>query len=280
MQIVKPRVGFDPTESLSLCPRTQSWPPVCVGITPKNDAGTALVDLRERLRRLEPGSALAGPDSAVTFGDPAIDALMPWGGLRRGGLHEVAGDGGDAASFGFAAALLTRFADRGNEDNKVLWCRSRRFDQETGQPYGPGLARFGLRPAQLLLVEVSRPADVLWAMEEGLRCRGLAAVLGEGVLLDLTASRRLQLAAEAGGTTALLLPRAVSGTSVALTRWRVKALPGRPQAGGGLGRPRWQAALWRCRGGRTGEWCLEWHDETLRFAVVAALADRPLAAAV
>ena len=245
--------------------------------------GTVLSDLRERLRRLEPGHGPAGADAAVSLGDPAIDGALPWGGLRRGGLHEIAGMSGDAAAFGFAAALLARFGKHDQRDNKVLWCRSRRFDQEAGQPYGPGLARFGLSPAQLLLVEVSRPADVLWAMEEGLRCRGLAAVLGEGVSPDLTASRRLQLAAEAGGTTALLLPSTAASTSAALTRWRVKALPSRPQlaagSGGGPGRPRWQVALWRCRGGRAGEWCLEWHDETLRFAVVAALADRPLAAA-
>jgi protein ImuA len=236
-----------------------------------------LADLRERLRRLDHSNESA--DSGVSLGDAAIDQALPWGGLRRGGLHEVVGGNGDGAAFGFAAALLQRLS--GEQPRRmVLWCRCRRDGQETGLPYGPGLKRFGLEPKHMILVETRRPAEVLWAMEEGLRCRGLAAVLGEGVSPDLTASRRLQLAAEAGGTTALLLPRDASGVSAALTRWRVKALPSRPNAGGGPGRPRWQAALWRCRGGSTGQWCLEWHDETLRFAVVAALADRPLAAAV
>jgi len=237
-----------------------------------------LAELRRELRRFEVGAA--GPEAVVPFGDPLLDQALPWGGLRRGGLHEIAGEGADGSAAGFAAALLARLAKTQTGAGSILWCRSRRFDQEIGQPYGPGLARFGLRPAQLLVVAVSRPADVLWAMEEGLRCRGLAVVLGEGITPDLTASRRLQLAAEAGGSTALLLSHGAAGSaSAALSRWRVKALPSRPDPGGGPGRPRWQAALRRCRGGRPGEWCLEFDDATLRFTVVAALADRPLAAA-
>jgi protein ImuA len=44
-------------------------------------------------------------------------------------------------------------------------------------------------------------------MEEGLKCRGLAAVVGEATRLSLTASRRLQLAAGESGVTAILIRR-------------------------------------------------------------------------
>jgi protein ImuA len=159
----------------------------------------------------------------------------------------------------------------------VLWCRPARH--EAGVPYGPGLAEFGLGPDRLILVDTNKPRETLWAMEEGLRCRHLAAVVGEEATPDLTASRRLQLAAETGGTLGIVLPpaRIRPQTSAALTRWKVTALPSKPEAGG-PGRPRWNVALMRCRGGGGGEWALEWEHEALRFAVASPLADRPLAA--
>ena len=69
----------------------------------------------------------------------------------------------------------------------------------------PGLARFGLSPAQLVLVRAPREQDGLWAMEETLRCPAVGAALLVTRELDLTAARRLQLAAEAGGVLGLLL---------------------------------------------------------------------------
>ena len=237
---------------------------------------SALAELRRRIRALERTSlsGKANSDKALTFGVAEIDDVLPWGGLAYRGLHEIAGVEGDGSVFGFAAALL------GRVEGFVLWCRHRRSRQEAGMPYGPGLAELGLAPDRLILVETGRPKEVLWAMEEGLRCSPLAAVLCEGVTPDLAASRRLQLAAEAGGTIAFVLgpAKSRSPTSVALTRWRVTALPSIPEAKG-PGRPCWRAELLRCRGGAVGEWRLEWDDEALRFAVAAAVSERLLAAA-
>ena len=68
------------------------------------------------------------------------------------------------------------------------------------------------------MVRATRPADLLWAMEEGLRTPGIGAVLGEIRQLDLTASRRLQLAAESGGGVGLVLsPVETAGSTVAVT---------------------------------------------------------------
>jgi protein ImuA len=226
--------------------------------------------------RVARGADFLGGESArsavVSLGVPAIDAALPWGGLPSG-LHEIAA--ADAAGIGFAAFLAAR------RPGPVLWCRSRRVALAAGEPYGPGIAGLGLAPDRLILIEAAKPADLLWAMEEGARAKGLAAVLGEGAKADLTASRRLQLAAEAGEGLVLILSENLGQASAqsALTRWDVASCPSVPEAGG-PGRPCWKLALRRCRdGGRPQEWMVEWDDAAFSLSLASALSDRSLAAA-
>jgi protein ImuA len=163
----------------------------------------------------------------------------------------------------------------------VLWCLPR------PDLYGPGLAAHGLDPARVVLVRASRDAEILWAMEEGLRASGILAVVGEIGALPAVASRRLQLAAEHSGVTAFLLRRWRDGgqaareralPNAAVTRWRITALPSRPARGEpGVGRPRWRVELLRCRGGEPASWELEVPDATDHVSLAAALADRPAA---
>ena len=113
-------------------------------------------------------------------------------------------------------------------------------------PYGPGLDLFGLPLRQLLILRVSRPLDLLWAFEEALKSRALAAVLAElpedGSAADLTATRRLTLAARAGGGLGLLLRHRPSPlATAAMTRWQVAAAVSQPDAYGGLGRHRFRS---------------------------------------
>lgn len=231
-----------------------------------------LARLREQIRTLEkPGLS---DRSALEFGDPAIDDELPDGGLASGCVHELAASPQDAAAYGLLAVLLGRLI---GEAGVALWCGLAPSGRPA-MPYGPGLARFGLATERLILVRASKPADLLWAMEEGLRSGRFAAVLGEGLAPDLTATRRLQLAAEAGGATALLAFPATERRSLRLsaatTRWRIAAVPAvLPD------RPRWRVCLERCRGGGRRAWIFEWSHEALRLRVSAALADRPLAAA-
>ena len=150
------------------------------------------------------------PSGVLPFGVAAVDRALPGGGLARGAVHEILGQGGDeedgAAAAGFAAGILARLGD----GDAVLWCL-RRPDL-----YGPGLAAHGLDPARLVLVPRRATTDILWALEEGLRARrGLAAVVGEVGRLPMVASRRLQLAAERSGVTALLLRRWRTGGEAA-----------------------------------------------------------------
>jgi protein ImuA len=236
-----------------------------------------LPELRERVRRIErPTVAIHG---VLPFGVTVIDRVLPDGGLARGALHEILGAGGDeedgALAAAFAAGILGRLAG----DGTVLWCLPR------PDLYGHGLAAHGLDPAHIVLVRAPRDGEILWAMEEGLRAPGIAAVVGEVGTLAAVASRRLQLAAERSGITAFLLRRwRDSGQAArernlpnaAVTRWRIAALPSQPLRGEpGVGRPRWRVELLRCRGGEPACWEVEEADATGHVSLAAALADRP-----
>ena len=210
-------------------------------------------------------------DRVVSLGIPTMDTHLPWGGLPRGALHEIAGEGADreqgAAAAGFAAFWLAKLQAAG----PVLWIL-RAAARASIDLYAPGLSQQGLSqqglvrqrldPDRLILVSARRDDEALWAMEEGLKSKGLGAVIAEIGRLDLTASRRLQLAAETSGVTAFALRRWRLMTEAerearqpvaAMTRWRVTSLPG----GGAL---KWQVRLARCRGGRPAEWMMEQAD--------------------
>ncbi len=214
-------------------------------------------------------------------GIAAIDEALPAAGLEAQALHEISGltHADRVAATGYAAALLRRLTDvaEGGKQGTILWCQTAEARHEFGPIYGHGLRSFGLDPDRFCLVETRRDRDVLWALEEGARCPDLTAVIGEVGSLSFTATRRLSLAAAAGGTPVLLL-RAERGLplSAARTRWRVAARPGEADAFG-LGlpeHPRWQLELMRCRGGRPGTWTVEWNYETHRFRLAARVASR------
>jgi len=164
----------------------------------------------------------------------------------------------------------------------VLWVVERGSADDA--LYGPGLAAWGLTPARLLIARADDEDAVLWCLEEGLRCPALAAVVGQARSIDLTAGRRLQLAAEQGNTTGLLLPtghgagwrpRAAPAATAAATRWRVETAPAAPAAWGarGLGRARWRVTLERCQGGLPRAWTVESDDASGDLIVVSELRD-------
>jgi protein ImuA len=160
----------------------------------------------------------------------------------------------DGAATGFVLAQLP-------SKGPVLWVQDRLSLREGGRPYATGLASLLGRPVELLHLQVGRPVDVLWAMEEALGCAALAAVVGEiwgdPPALDFTATKRLALRAERGGVQAWLVRRAAhADLSAARERWRLSALPS-PPAPDDLrapGAPLWQAALLRARGRVPGDW--------------------------
>ena len=252
-------------------------------VSPRKDPA-GLAALRRRIALLERRPAVAEPAGggaaeAWRLGLDALDTALPERGLAVGGLHEAGGSatGDGPAAACFLAALFARL-ERRDGRRAVLVCQSRA--SPFGRLYGPGWRDLGLEPADLLLLSARRDRDVSWAMEEGLRSAGLAAVLGEVESLDFALSRRLALAARESLTPALLLRRDGLGpASAAFSRWRVAALPGRadPFDAAAPGLPRWRLELLRCRGGRPMTCTVEWNRETGDFGMAAALADRPAA---
>lgn len=236
----------------------------------------SLRQLRARVMRIERGVAAARGDGVLPLGMEEVDRALGEGGLRRSALHEVSGSAAD----GFVAMTAGRLAT--TEGRPVLWCTAAYGDG--GELYPPGLDDLGLVPSRLLMVRCSGHADLLAAAEDGLRCGGLAAVVVEaGRVPDMTAGRRLQLAAEDGGVTGFLMLRrdaswrhgatapdiaasCVMAPTPAVSRWLVDHAPG----GGGL---RWLLTLLRCRAGGAGAWVVEWNETTHRLSVVPAAGD-------
>jgi protein ImuA len=158
----------------------------------------------------------------------------------------------------------------------VLWALSRR------DLFAPGLALAGLGPARVLYAECRGDEEVLAVMEEGLRHRGLDAVVGEVGRVGMASTRRLQLASEEGATAALMLKRwrradedPLGQPSAASTRWRIACAPSATLPVEGIGRPRWRVELARQRGGETFELLMEGTDAQGRLALPAEPRDRP-----
>lgn len=266
--------------------------------------------------------------SLLPFGIPKLDRILG-GGLRRAALHEIrSGESRDAAAAtGFAVGVLAILASQearsgaaatgkhqearseqrerpgsqqearrteGPTGKQIMWIIESAAAHEAGFPYAAGLRCFGLSPSRLIVVRVRKPGDVLWVFEEGLRCRGLAAVVaeirGNPRPLDLTASRRLALRAGAHGVMGLLL-RQTSRVepNAAATRWLVAPRPAATTDDypDGIGNPVWRLTLERNRSGATGVFDVEWDHERGTFAesaparaahslpVAAVSADRP-----
>lgn len=220
-----------------------------------------------------------GPGGVLPFGLAALDDRLAGGGLADAGLHELApataGYSDDAAATLFLAGIAGRRAGAGGT---VLWVVARR------DLFAPGLAQGGLPPDRLLIAEAGGDREVLAVMEEGLRHGALAAVVGEVGRAGLTETRRLQLAAEEGGTMALMLRRwkkadPLVENSTAVTRWRIGSAPSAPLPVPGIGRARWQVELARQRGGPGFSLILEACDAQGRLALPALSADRPAAPA-
>lgn len=240
------------------------------------EAKSVLEEVRARIEQIEGRSKRT--KAALPFGLAEVDSRLPGDGLATGALHEIAG-GGNGAIDGAAAALFAG-GIAARTKGKILWCITR------PDLFAPALALVGLKPDRVIYVEAGDDKTILACMEEGLRHGGLGAVIGEIARLSMTASRRLQLAAEGTGSIGLALRRWRRQTeatdfgqpTAAMTRWRVSVLPSAPLPVAGVGRHRWLVELIRARAGESADFELEACDDKGRLALPAHLVHRPAAA--
>lgn len=177
----------------------------------------------------------------------------------------------DGAATGFLLAQLPR-------GKPLLWVQERMAMLEAGRIYPPGL---GL--GELIHVAARDARTALWAMEEGLRCSALGAVIGEiwgdPKALDFTATRRLAVAAERYGVAAFLIRLGGhANLSGARMRWRVGSAPSLPHPldPKAPGTAAWDAELFRARGFAPGRWVVRHDGAADRLDLVAATGDRTL----
>lgn len=189
-------------------------------------------------------------------------------GLCRGHYHELyaveAGDGASGAGFAIALALAANAMP-------LMWLRTEAGEREGGRLHGTGLAELGLSPAAIVLAVVADETALLRAAADAARCPGMGTVLveawGRAPGIDLTATRRLTLAAEASGVTIICLRVAAEPTlSAAATRWGVAADASTPMAANAPGAPAFAVECLRRRGAPAGSrWRVEWNRDAKTF---------------
>lgn len=231
-------------------------PQVALGLTDAFSASGAL--LQEMFAAAGDGAATGL--ALAQIGQPSVDA---------GSTDRAAGHG--ALEHGQAANAAPLF-----------WVQEKRAIREMGRVFAHGLPPALRRP--VLQVAANSAKDVLWAMEEGLKCPSFGAVIGEihgnPRALDFTASRRLAVASERYGVPAFLLRSAgrpeLSG---ARRRWRIESRPSlpHPHDGKAPGAPAWSLDLFRARDMRPGRWEVSYDRAAHRLDLVPAAGDGTLA---
>jgi len=256
--------------------------------------------LIEQMRQMERHPSDCATDTRphrnapLTTGWDAIDRALSrlGGGLMRGAIHEWFTEGGSPL------CVLEHLAKRaGRAAIDASGCGAVMWIGRACWPYPWAMAHDGVELLnEALWVDPPDIGTRLWATDLAARCSGVAAVIADGSELTMAATRRLQLAAQSGGTLVLLSRpgRERDRLSAATTRWLIR--PARSPTG----RPRWEIRLIRCKpstlatgeainaGTHTGvdtgmragpppTWHLEWDDATGAIHMATDVANRPAA---
>ena len=233
-----------------------------------------LTSLRHSLAHYD----LSSDRPALALGCAQADVVLG-GGLRPGALHEIFSLGWSTGGFAVGLALLAA------GKKPLFWVRPDYEAMEYGTVSPQGLLELGGDPRQLVVVCSRSQADALSAAADILACPHVGALLlemeGQPRCLDLVASRKLVLAAQKSGVTAVMLRNgAQAEPSAALTRWQIASAPSHPNDDD-WGNPVFDARLIRHRLGGLGRFLMRWNSQHGHFdtadhgVVVAAPSHRP-----
>jgi protein ImuA len=197
-----------------------------------------------RLQGFKPSPGI----TALTGLGPILDAF-PGKRFPTGAVHQFISDKRDhAATCGFISGLLSTLM---GDNGVTLWIG------DTTKIFPPALTFFGVQPHRFIFIDLIKEKEVLWTMEEALKCHALTTVVGEVPDISFTASRRLQLAVEQSLVTGLIVtkPSKKINTNACVSRWKITSLPGLPTGDlPGIGFPSWKVDLLKIRNGKPGVW--------------------------
>jgi protein ImuA len=190
----------------------------------------------------------------VDLGLGPIINSFPNSSFPTGAVHEFisANTEDAAASSGFIAGLLSSLL---TNTGAVLWISSSR------KLFPPALKNFGIHPDHFIFIDLQKERDVLWTMDEALKCGALSAVVGEMKEISFTNSRRLQLAVEQSGVTGFVLHNKFHSpnTTACVSRWKITPMPSEAfDEMPGICFPKWRVELMRIKNGKPGAWEIQW----------------------
>lgn len=225
-----------------------------------------LAEKKEILRRLKDTilsleGFSVGPDSLRhDFGLGAMNEAFPGGTFPVGMMHEFVSptEACAAAANGFLAGLVGTLM---KNEGVCLWISAGR------RIFPPALKFFGIEPHRVIFIDLKREKDVLWATEQALKCKSLAAVVAELRDISFAESRRLQLAVETSKVTGFLhrqQPR-LANTLACVSRWKIRPLASLTNGLPGVGFPCLEVELDKIRNGRPGIWQFGWRNGTFRM---------------
>lgn len=206
---------------------------------------------------------------AVDTGLGPVKHAFPDKTFPLGAVHEFicSQPGQVAATSGFISGILASLMKQAGAAIWIRMNKDKSYPVRISPIFPPALTLYGIDPASIIFIDLHNEKDVLWVMEEALKCNGLAAVVGEVQEISFTASRRLQLAVEESRVTGFLLrnqPRN-PGSTACLTRWEINSLPGIIEEDmPGVGYPCWNVALTKVRNGKPGSWEIMWTSGSFR----------------
>jgi hypothetical protein len=164
-----------------------------------------------------------------------LDAVLPGGGWQAGTIVELMPAVTGIGELRLVLPALARITGAGRHVTLIA---------PPYVPFAPALSQHGVRLERVLIIQAQQAEDILWAAEQSLRCRSFGAVLAWPATIRDREIRRLQLAAEAGGSTGFLYRSVDAARESSPAALRLKL---RRAASNAL-----QIDVLKCRGGRSG----------------------------
>jgi protein ImuA len=215
--------------------------------------------LQNRILTLQGDQRTGEQNTSIGLG--AIESAFPTKTFSNAAIHELISSSYEDASCtnAFISVVLGKLM---REKGTCIWISNKR------KIFPPALKSFGIDPERILFVDAWKTKDILWTIEESLKCSAITAVVGEMDQINFNDSRRLQLAVEKSRVTGFIHRRQpkVIDPLACVTRWKIRSAPSNlPEGMPGVGFPRWKVELLKVRNGKPGKWILQWSPRGLEY---------------